>query len=71
MNLIVGTMNNTVFTPSTSGQFGMASPLLISNSGSSVWILTDQMPCDSEGVVQVMDAHKAVASITINTEAAE
>lgn len=70
-DLIVGTFNGTVFTPSVNGQFGSRDPLTVSNSGSSIWIVTDNMPCDSESIVEVRDLSRVVVNITVNTEAAE
>ncbi len=70
-DLIVGTLSGNVFTPSVNGQFGSRDPLTVSNSGSSIWIVTDNMPCDSESIVEVRDLSKVVVNITINTEAAE
>lgn len=70
-NLVIGTMSGDVFTASTNGQFGTGDPLVMSDSGSSIWVVTDNMPCDSEGIVEVRDLSKVVANIAITTEAAE
>jgi hypothetical protein len=70
-SLVVGTVAGGVFTPSATGQFGTDAPLIVSGSEPSVWVVTDRMACDSEGIVQVLDLHKAQVNITINTEAAE
>lgn len=70
-DLIVGTMSGSIFTPATNGQFGSQDPMILSDSGASIWIVTNNMPCDSQGIVEVRDLFKTLVNITISTAAAE
>lgn len=67
-DLIVGTFVGSAFTPAANGQFDSQDPMIVSDSGDSIWIVTNNMPCDSESVVEVRDLGKVLVNITINTE---